>query len=398
MAVDSKKRKERSIPKHENVIKNFVNIEIFHKNDEDEEDCLGWITIMEKCSTDLRCLLKEEKLGLEERKKIAIGVRHGIDYLAKLGIQHHDLKPENILVMGGTPKIIDFGVVMDASGRESYRQMGYTRRGSKFNYFYSLCKSLSKNSSIIFLVAGSPGFAQNHQLTGGHGDMSSNIFVFLFCDWKTTWTLLYRPVDETEYQELENMVKRTNADCIKRQDPKEYELSAISKIVSIDKSSSYLTLDDPNLTKSVQMSSLKQRATRAVNMDFQNLTNNVFDQKDSQLCVPITVCSLIRHALKDDLNFDDEHDNYSMEKLLTIFTMVIYPRSLAGLNLNPNAEEKDFQTSETDLLLRRLKNKTYLMESGWEIIRKMGHPNIPKSVFTYKTGYSFYNFRYLLRI
>ena len=227
--------------------------------------------------------------------------------------------------------------------------------------------------------------------------MSSNIFVFLFCDWKTTWTLLYRPVDETEYQELENMVKRTNADCIKRQDPKENELSAISTIVSIDKSSSYLTLDDPNLTKSVQMSSLKQRATRAVNMDFQNLTKNVFDQKDSQLCVPITVCSLIRHALKDDLNFDDEHDNYSMEKLLTIFTMVIYPRSLAGLNLNPNAEEKDFQTSETDLLLRRLKNKTYLMESGWEIIRKMGHPNIPKSVFTYKTGYSFYNFRYLLR-
>ena len=67
-------------------------------------------------------------------------------------------------------------------------------------------------------------------------------------------------------------------------------------------------------------------------------------------------------------------------------------------NIEPNAaEEKDFQTSETDLLLRRLKNKTYLMESGWEIIRKMGHPNIPKSVFTYKTGYSFYNFRYLLR-
>ena len=95
---------------------------------------------MEKCDTDLRSMLKEEKLGLEERKKIAIGIRRGIDYLAKLGIQHHDLKPENILIMDGIPKIIDFGVVMDASGRESYRQMGYTRRGSKFNYFYCLCK------------------------------------------------------------------------------------------------------------------------------------------------------------------------------------------------------------------------------------------------------------------
>ena len=182
------------------------------------------------------------------------------------------------------------------------------------------------------------------------------------------------------------MVKRTNADCIKRQDPKLDELLAISKIVSIKNASSYLTLDDPNLTKSVQMASLNQRATKVVNLDFKNLTRNVLDQKESNLCVPISVTSLIRHALKHDINFDDEYDNYSIEKLLTIFTMVIYPRSLSGLNLNPNTEENDFQSTETDMLLRRLKNKTYLMESGWEIIRKMGHPNIPKSVFNYEQG------------
>ena len=279
-------------------------------------------------------------------------------------------------------------------GEKATDKWGTQEEGRSLITSIAYVSSLSKNYSIIFIVAGSPGFSQNHQLTGGHGDMSSNIFVFLFCAWKTAWTLLYRPVDEMEYQELENMVKRTNADCIKRQDPKEYELSAISQIVSIPHSSSYLTLDDPNLTKSVQLSSLKQRATKAVNMDFQNLTRNVFDQKESDLCVPITVCSLIRHALKHDLNFDDEHDNYSMEKLLTIFTMVIYPRSLAGLNLNPNAEEKDFQSTEIELLLRRIKNKTYLMESGWEIIRKMGHPNIPKSVFSYKIGFFFKIFRY----
>ncbi|CBY20715.1 unnamed protein product [Oikopleura dioica] len=177
----------------------------------------------------------------------------------------------------------------------------------------------------------------------------------------------------------------TNADCIKRQNPKEDELLAISKIVSINDSSSYLTLDDPNLTKSVQMASLKQRATKIINLDFNNLTKNVFDQKESNLCVPISVTSLIRHALKYDLNFDDEYNNYSIEKLLTIFTMVIYPRSLSGLNLNPNTDEKDFQSTETELLLKRLKNHTYLMKSGWEIIRKMGHPNIPKSVFKYET-------------
>jgi len=127
-----------------------VNIEIYDKNDEDEEDCLGWITIMEICDSDLRTKLKEQKLSLEERKKIAIGVRRGIDYLTEIGIRHHDVKPENILLKNGEAKIIDFGVVMDASGRQSFREMGYTRRGSKFKYFYSLCKFIKIESFNIF--------------------------------------------------------------------------------------------------------------------------------------------------------------------------------------------------------------------------------------------------------
>ena len=49
------------MPKHENVIKNFVNVELFHKEDSKKEDCLGWITIMEKAGEDLRKVLKEEK-------------------------------------------------------------------------------------------------------------------------------------------------------------------------------------------------------------------------------------------------------------------------------------------------------------------------------------------------
>jgi hypothetical protein len=64
-------KKENLIPKHENVIKNFVNIELFHKEDSKKQDCLGWITIMEKGGEDLRKTLKKEKIGIEERKKIA---------------------------------------------------------------------------------------------------------------------------------------------------------------------------------------------------------------------------------------------------------------------------------------------------------------------------------------
>ena len=74
---------------------------------------------MEKADEDLRTILKEEKIGIEKRKKIAEGI--------KIGIFHFDLKMENILILDGIPKIIDFGLVMDQTGRSGYREMGYTQ-------------------------------------------------------------------------------------------------------------------------------------------------------------------------------------------------------------------------------------------------------------------------------
>ena len=58
------------MPKHENVIRHFVNIELFHKADSKKEDCIGWITIMERVDQDLRTVLKAEKIDIEKRKKI----------------------------------------------------------------------------------------------------------------------------------------------------------------------------------------------------------------------------------------------------------------------------------------------------------------------------------------
>jgi serine/threonine protein kinase len=117
-----------------------VNIELFHKADSKEEDCLGWITIMEKGEEDLRKILKKEKIEIEERKKIAEGISNGWNYLEKIGIQHYDLKMENILLVDRIPKIIDFGLVCETTGRSGYREMGYTRRGSKFRNPRALCK------------------------------------------------------------------------------------------------------------------------------------------------------------------------------------------------------------------------------------------------------------------
>jgi hypothetical protein len=128
-------------------------------------------------------------------------------------------------------------------------------------------------------------------------------------------------------------------------------------------------VDDP--TKSCANAQLKQRYTRVVNCDFKSLTKNVPDQKDSTLCAPICVSALLRWAIKNDLKLDaNTMDSlFTIEKILTKLTMIIYPRSLAGMNLNPRKKEKNFQHTEMELLLERLKYKTYLHLSGWHIIR-----------------------------
>ena len=87
---------------------------------------------MERAGEDLRSVLKEGELDLEQRRKIGKGIVDGTKYLLKIGLIHCDFKLENILLMNGTPKIIDYGLVYDATRREGYRQMGYTRRGSKY--------------------------------------------------------------------------------------------------------------------------------------------------------------------------------------------------------------------------------------------------------------------------
>jgi hypothetical protein len=95
------------------------------------------------------------------------------------------------------------------------------------------------------------------------------------------------------------------------------------------------------------------------------------DQKDSNLCVPISVSVLLRWAIKNDLKVDnlEMKQYFTIEKILTQLTMIIYPRSLAGMNLNPRNKEKKFQHTDIELLLKRIKNETYLHKSGWDIIR-----------------------------
>ena len=135
--------------------------------------------------------------------------------------------------------------------------------------------------------------------------------------------------------------------------------------------------------------------TKCVNLDIRNLTQNIFDQKWSNLCVPISVTTLLRFAIKNDLSSVDEYYYYTFDKILTILTMIVYPRSLAGLNLNPKKEGNQFQTNDIETLLERICKKTYLKESGWEIIRKQGYSsNRPdESTCEYKKGLNSFEIR-----
>ena len=118
----------------------------------------------------------------------------------------------------------------------------------------------------------------------------------------------------------------------------------------------------------------------------QNLTKNVLDQKWSNLCVPISVTALLRFAMKEDLAFDDKDNEFIFEKMLTTLTMIVYPRSLAGLNLNPKKEEKEIQTNDVETLLERICKKTYLMKSGWEIVRTQSVSKPAESTCEFENG------------
>ena len=95
---------------------------------------------MEKAGKDLRTILKDEKIDIHQRKKTAIEILNGFVYLGKIGIFHRDAKLNNIIILDGTPKIIDYGLVKEISGRIGYREMGYARKGSKFRNEYALCE------------------------------------------------------------------------------------------------------------------------------------------------------------------------------------------------------------------------------------------------------------------
>ena len=100
---------------------------------------------MERGQHNLRSLLKENKLTIEERRKIAIDIEDAMTYLYFNGLHNADMKMENIIFVDGQAKICDFGLVEDHTKRIGNREMGYTRKGSKYQNLCALCKCFFLN-------------------------------------------------------------------------------------------------------------------------------------------------------------------------------------------------------------------------------------------------------------
>ena len=134
------------------------------------------------------------------------------------------------------------------------------------------------------------------------------------------------------------------------------------------------------------MSYYKTKMTPVVIPKMDNLPLFVLNQKTSNLCVPLSLTTLLFSTIEKDLHFVDKAKQYTLERIFITLTMIVYPQSLAGMNLNPNEEEKKYQKNDIITLLDRVCKKTFFNESGWEIIRKQGFPCPPESICHFKIG------------
>ena len=75
---------------------------------------------------DLSAMILERlPYGLEEKRRILVGVADGLDYAHQRGVIHRDIKPSNVRVLeDGTAKIMDYGIAKTISSTT-----GMTRAG-----------------------------------------------------------------------------------------------------------------------------------------------------------------------------------------------------------------------------------------------------------------------------
>ena len=119
-----------------------------------------------------------KQVSMSDRFKLFWAIFDGLVHLHKNNLKHLDLKPSNVMKKensagdydGNNCVITDFGI----GGRKD-KETG---------------------------LAGTPGFASPEQFVspkvGTESDLYSfgRLMVFIFSEWKSSWTILYKPVED----------------------------------------------------------------------------------------------------------------------------------------------------------------------------------------------------------
>ena len=59
----------------------------------------------------------------------------------------------------------------------------------------------------FFLDAGSAAFSNSNQLIGELGVFGSLVHILILCDWKTAWSLLFKPIEKSEREKIKEELK-----------------------------------------------------------------------------------------------------------------------------------------------------------------------------------------------
>jgi serine/threonine protein kinase len=126
---------------------NHENIITIYDLGEEEEICYIAMEYLE--GDDLKSMLNQKELTLQEKLNIILQISTGLEYAHKNGVVHRDVKPANVMILkNGKVKLMDFGIAHMASSE-------MTRTG---------------------MVIGTPDYMSPEQVMGKKVDNRSDIF------------------------------------------------------------------------------------------------------------------------------------------------------------------------------------------------------------------------------
>ena len=298
---------------------------------------------------------------------------------------------------------------MPASHYHNLTNAGFVRTGTKYWFadFLGKIKRLhlvsfdSKISLYHFFNkdAGTAGFVEN--FSKNNAGVPTNLLrmiVFCCCDWETSWILLFYALEADD-----GLQNSQNCRYTKRFVDKSVKESGLTELFTIlhdlfsgstkincqmeEKICRLITngvkpvkfdLHKINIFPEGTLCSIQNQMARfsvTVTQEamFSNVTQSVMLQRNTNLCVPISVCDLFYTVLQlftDELRIKLLKYKLSREHLISCLTMRLTPRSLHEWSQYGAIGEVDTsnQLTVAERVLNRIVNRTYFECEGWRIL------------------------------